>query len=163
MMRKKPARSTRSKPTIYARQLQSSKVSNACKCKVAACPIWNLRCKRCMCACNGIEPLEALQRSQGGYRKQVNILLAQKNDKTKSKAVSTHSMTRKAKKRTYNPHFHEVDHQELEWTKVKHDNAKKKTNSHTPNSDSSFHLSNDDETIKDNTTASSSIVAVLEF
>jgi len=118
-----------------------------------------------MCSCDGIEPSEALQQSRGGYRKQVNILLAQKNEKTKSKAVNTRSMTRKAQKRKYNPHFHKVGLQETEQTKEKHDNAKKKktTNNEKLDSDSSFHLSDDDKTIKDFTTASPSVVALPEF
>ena len=73
-------------------------------------------------------------------------------------------MTRKAKKKKYNPHFHKVGLQESERTKAKKNNAKKKkTNEQKVNSDSSFHLIDDDETIKDDTTASPSIVAVPEF
>ena len=73
-------------------------------------------------------------------------------------------MTRKAKKKKYNPHFHKVGLQESEQTKAKKNNAKKKkTNEQKVNSDSSFHLIDDDETIKDDTTASPSIVAVPEF
>ena len=166
MTRKKPAtRSTRSKPTIYVCRLRSSKGSNACKCKVGACPICNSRCKRCMCSCYGIEPTEALQQSRGGYRRQVNsLLLAQKNEKAKSKDVNTRSMTRKGNKRRYNPHFHKVGLQEKVQTKAKQKNAKKKkTNEQKLSSDSSFHLSDDDETIIDDTTACPSVVAIPEF
>ena len=107
---------------------------------------------------------KTLQRLRGGYGRQVNSLLAQKNEKAKSKDVNMRSMTRKANKRKYNPHFYKVGLQETEGTKAKQKNAKKKkTNEQKLSSDSSFHLSDDDETIEDDTTACPSVEAIPEF
>ena len=57
-----------------------------------------------MCACDGIEPSEALKRSRGGYRKQVNLIAATskkgkesittKNDKARTTPARTRSKSR---------------------------------------------------------------------
>ena len=52
-----------SERTVYARQLQSVTVQQVFKCKVGLCSICGSQCRQCMCACNGIEPSEALSRS----------------------------------------------------------------------------------------------------
>ena len=49
-------------------------MEKVCKCKVGSCQICGSKCRCCLCACDRIEPLEALARSRGGYRRQVNAI-----------------------------------------------------------------------------------------
>ena len=63
-----------SQVTIYSRWLRSAQKKQVCRCKVGSCPICGSKCRRCMCACDGVEPAEALSRSRGGYRRQANAI-----------------------------------------------------------------------------------------
>ena len=63
-----------SQVTIYSRQLQSAQRQKVCQCKVGSCQICGSKFRRCMCACNGVEPADALARSRGGYRHKVNLI-----------------------------------------------------------------------------------------
>lgn len=106
--------------TIYSRRLRSAQKGNVCKCKVGSCTTCGSKCRRCMCACDGIEPSEALSRSRGGYRRQVNAIKTtregiNKNAKTNNSTITTNrivtrnSLNKKLnKKRQRNSHFHKV-------------------------------------------------------
>ena len=134
--------------TIYTRRLRSAQSSNVCKCKVGACHICNSRCRRCMCSCDGIDPSDALKRSRGGYRKQVNLLLAQQkkstttNKKNDTSNVKTRSMKSNSndnsttKKRKKNSHFKKVGLLKSARKKAAHQQRKKKKQK--CDSDSSF-------------------------
>ena len=61
-----------------------------------------------MCSCDGIEPLEALKRSRGGYRKQVNMINSQRNVEKETNRANTRAVSKRSKKRKRNPHFHKV-------------------------------------------------------
>ena len=145
-MKKKPKKPN---PSIYRRRLRSAQASNPCKCKVGACPVCSSRCKRCMCACDGVDPSEALKRSRGGYRKQVNMINAQRKAEKETNRVSTRAMSKRSKKRKYNPHFNKVG---------KLDSARSNRSRHQPtstkkkrtekvDSDTSYHLSDEETTI----------------
>ena len=58
-----------------------------------------------MCTCNGIVPSEVLQQYRDGYRKQVNILLAEKNERMKSKAINIRAMMRRSKQKEIQSSF----------------------------------------------------------
>ena len=40
-----------------------------CDCKVGGCRICGSSCRRCKCSCDGVSPLDALNRKLGGQRK----------------------------------------------------------------------------------------------
>ena len=89
-----------SERTVYARRLRSATVQQVCKCKVGLCSICGSKCRRCMCACDGIEPSEALSRSRGGYRRQATALaIKRKSNKEGTKTSEP------PKKKKYNQHF----------------------------------------------------------
>ena len=52
-----------------SRRIADKTSRETCECKVGGCSICGSRCKRCMCACNGIDPFNAMKRSRGGNRK----------------------------------------------------------------------------------------------
>ena len=45
--------------------MDSAEQPHRCKCKVGSCPLCGSACKRCGCACDGVEPGVALARSSG--------------------------------------------------------------------------------------------------
>ena len=89
-----------SERTVYARRLRSATVQQVCKCKVGSCSICGSKCRRCMCACDGIEPSEALARSRGGYRRQVTALAIKRKSNDEGTKTSE-----PPKKKKYNQHF----------------------------------------------------------
>ena len=68
-------------PTVYARRLRKAHREQICRCKVGSCSICGSKCRRCMCACDGVEPAEALARSRGGYRQLANSLSRDRKEK----------------------------------------------------------------------------------
>ena len=86
-----------SQVTIYSRRLRSAQRQKVCQCKVGSCQICGSKCRRCMCACDGVEPADALARSRGGYRRKVNSI-------KKASEKKKHN----SKKDTKRKHFHKV-------------------------------------------------------
>ena len=62
-----------------SRRIAELSSRESCRCKVGSCTICGSRCKRCMCACDGIDPFDAMQRTSGGNREKI-----QTNKKRKS-------------------------------------------------------------------------------
>ena len=117
-----------------------------------------------MCSCDGIEPEEALKRSRGGYRKQVNIINSQRNAAKETNRANTRKMSKRSKKRKRNPHFHKVGILETERLKKSrhHQPSTNKKKRGNVDSDTSYHLSDDESTILDDNTDMQSSVPVEE-
>ena len=60
--------------STYTRRRRSAQKNQVCTCKVGACSICGSKCRRSMCACDGVEPSDALKRSRGGYMRTVNTI-----------------------------------------------------------------------------------------
>ena len=120
-----------------------------------------------MCSYDGIEPLEARKRSRGGYRQQVNMINSQRNAEKETNCANTRAVSKRLKKWKRNPYFHEVGILEsAQSKKSRHQSAtnkktykKKKENF---DSDTSYHLSDDESTILDDNTDMQSSVPVEE-
>ena len=91
----------------YARHLRSAQKNQVCTCKVGACSICGSKCRQCMCACDGVEPPDALKRSRGGCRRTVNMIAKErglvksrptKNAKFKKQEMSSSQHTASKKK-----------------------------------------------------------------
>ena len=76
----------KSEMNTYTRRLRSAQKNQVCTCKVGAYSICGSKCRRCMCACNGVEPSDALKRSRGGYRRTVNMI-AKERGQVKSRST----------------------------------------------------------------------------
>ena len=178
--------------STYTRRLRSAQKNQVCTCKVGACSICGSKCRRCMCACDGVELLDALKRSRGGYRRTVNMIAKERglvksrptrNAKSKKQEMSSsqHTASKKkpptpkakkkppttAKKSTSAKHrFQKVGKVRSKRASNVSTSRKKNTQHH---SDSSFQLNpNDDDTISvnSNSTINASIVnapAIPEF
>ena len=97
--------------------------------------------------------MEALKRSRGGHRKQVNMINAQKNTEEETNHVNTRAMSKRLKKRKHNPYFHKVGILEsVQSKKSRHQPATKKKRKERVDSDTSYHLSDDKATILDDNT-----------
>lgn len=93
--------------STYTRRLRSAQKNQVCTCKVGACSICGSKCRRCMCACDGVEPSDALKRSRGGYRRTVNMIAKERglvksrptwNAKSKKQEMSSSQHTASKKK-----------------------------------------------------------------
>ena len=65
-----------------------------CSCKVGACRICGSSCKRCMCACDGVKPIDALARFRGAQSsrsKRKNIKATQQMPSRRSKRTKAAS------------------------------------------------------------------------
>ena len=117
--------------TIYSRRLRSHAREGGCRCKVGSCHICGSKCRRCMCSCDGIDPIAALSRSRGGYRRHANAIKSQRESDV---AISTKSIIQSNKKRKRNRHFKKVGF-------IRNDNnrsiKKKRTKKRATNSDDS--------------------------
>ena len=91
----------------YTRRLRSAQKNQVCTCKVGACSICGSKCRRCMCACDGVEPSDALKRSRGGYGRTVNMIAKERglvksrptwNAKSKKQEMSSSQHTASKKK-----------------------------------------------------------------
>ena len=99
-----PTTGTSPTTTVYARRLRKAHREQVCRCKVGSCTICGSKCRRCMCACDGVEPAEALARSRGGYRRLANALSKERKQRkeveVKKATTSTKASTRSTRNTT---------------------------------------------------------------
>ncbi len=94
-----------------------------------------------MCACDGVEPEEALARSRGGYRRQVNALKEKRqatNERKKKEAPGSAKVQRPTKKRKTTQHFKRVG-------KLRDDNIAKRSKKKKVVEESDESSSSDDD------------------
>ena len=143
-----------------SRRIADQTTRETCDCKVGACYICGSGCKRCMCACDGVDPFDALQRMRGGNRtRRSNRKARETEDDSRTTRRRTRSMTRSKShtnettsqdekkdnkhKRKRQKHFHRVGR--IEGSSRKH-TRKPLSNNDTDDSDSSYQLSNYENT-----------------
>ena len=76
-----------------SRRIADQTTRETCDCKVGACYICGSGCKRCMCACDGVDPFDAIQRTRGGNRTRRSNRKAREKE-NKATRRTTQSMTR---------------------------------------------------------------------
>ena len=55
----------------HRKLLRSGKISGRCICKVGSCAICFSACRRCGCDCDGVKPIDALERRRGRQKRLV--------------------------------------------------------------------------------------------
>ena len=55
-----------------SRRIAELSSRKSCGCKVGTCTICASQCKRCVCACDRIDPFDAIQRTRSGKRKKIH-------------------------------------------------------------------------------------------
>ena len=108
-----------------------------------------------MCACDGIEPTEALSRSRGGYRREVTALAAQRK---RRELPNRSNESSKKKKRKSNSHFKKIGkirNPIVNSTPSRTTNTSKKKKD---DSDSDFNIEEESTSVNENSTVVASIV-----
>ena len=147
-----------SERTVYSRRLRSASVLQVCKCKVGPCSICGSNCRRCMCGCDGVDPSEALERSRGGYRRQVNAIIEAKRKVSASSGTITRSKA-KNKRKKIQTHFKKVGR--MRESPVAPRTVKQRSCDNN-NSESDSEYVNDESTILDASTILDTIEDTIE-